>query len=286
MGGNNLVGAVLALTAFGLYALYDITIKYLGGSYSPLQVLFVAIGMALPMILVQVYVTGHSLRPQLPGWMALRSAVALVNGVLGAFAFSMLPLAQAYAVFFTMPLMIALLGVPFLGEPMDLRRGLAIIGGLLGVIVALQPGQMSVTAGHAAALAAAALGALNYLILRRTGGVERPVVLLFWPLIVQWAATALAMPFVWQPMPLPHLGLSLLMAVELVAGGLVIIAAYRAAPVIVVAPMQYSQIAWGVAFGALFFGEGLSVMTALGIAIIIASGLVILTHRPLAENRA
>jgi S-adenosylmethionine uptake transporter len=288
MGGNNLVGAVLALTAFGLYALYDITIKYLGGSYSPLQVLFVAIGMALPMILVYacLITPGQSLRPKLPGWMALRATVALVNGVLGAYAFAMLPLAQVYAVFFTMPLMIAALGVPFLGEPMDLRRGLAIIGGLVGVIVALQPGQMPLTAGHAAALAAAALGAANYVILRRTGGVERPVVLLFWPLAVQWAATATAMPFVWQPMPMAHLGLSLLMAVELVAGGLVIIAAYRVAPVIVVAPMQYSQIAWGVAFGALFFGEGLSVMTALGIAIIIASGLVILSHRPLAENRA
>lgn len=284
----NLRGALLALTAFGLYALYDITIKYLGGTYSPLQVLFVAIGMALPMILVQVYVIapGHSLRPQLPGWMAVRATVALFNGVLGAFAFALLPLAQAYAVFFTMPLMIAALGVPLLGEPMDLRRGLAIIGGLVGVIVALQPGQMPVTAGHVAALAAAALGAINYVILRRTGGVERPVVLLFWPLAAQWAATALAMPFLWQPMPAAHLGLSLLMAVELVAGGLVIIAAYRAAPVIVVAPMQYSQIAWGVAFGALFFGEGISAMTAIGIAIIIGSGLVILSHRPMVENRA
>ena len=97
--------------------------------------------------------------------------------------------------------------------------------------------------------------------------------------------TGLAMPLVWLPMPLPHLGLSLLMAVELVAGGLVIIAAYRAAPVIVVAPMQYSQIVWGVAFGTLFFAETLDLPTAIGIGIIISSGLVILSHRQLAENR-
>ena len=87
-------------------------------------------------------------------------------------------------------------------------------------------------------------------------------------------------------MPAAHLGLSLLMALQLIAGGLVIIAAYRAAPVIVVAPMQYSQIAWGVAFGALFFGEGLGTATTIGIAIIIAAGLVILTHRSPADNRA
>ena len=281
----NLRGALLGLTAFGLYALYDITIKYLGGSYSPLQVLFVAGSFALPMVLAQVLTLGGGLAPVLPGWMALRVVVALLNGVLGAYAFAVLPLAEAYAVFFTMPLLIALLGVPMLGEPMDLRRGLAILAGLFGVIVALRPGQVPVTAGHLAALAAAALGAANYVILRRTGAVERPAVLMFWPMAVQWAATGLAMPFVWQPMPLPHLGLSLLMAVELVAGGLVIIAAYRAAPVIAVAPMQYSQIVWGVAFGTLVFGETVDLPTAIGIGIIIASGLVILSHRPLAENR-
>ncbi len=282
----NLRGAILALTAFGLYALYDVTTKYLGGAYSPLQVLFVAGTFALPMVLAQLLTLGGGLRPVLPGWMALRVVVALVNGVLGAYAFAVLPLAEAYAVFFTMPLLIALLGVPMLGEAMDLRRGLAILAGLVGVIVALRPGQVPVTAGHLAALAAAALGAANYVILRRTGGIERPVVLMFWPMLVQWAATGLAMPFVWTPMPLPHLGLSLLMAVELVAGGLVIIAAYRAAPVIVVAPMQYSQILWGVLFGTLLFAETLDLPTAIGIGIIIASGLVILTHRPHVENRA
>ncbi|MGQ0565868.1 MAG: DMT family transporter [Gemmobacter sp.] len=284
----HLRGALLGLAAFGLYALYDITIKYLGGAYSPVQILFCAGLFALPMVLAQVQATTgpKGLRPVLPGWMALRALVALVNGVLGAFAFALLPLAEAYAVFFTMPLMIALLGVFLLGEPMDLRRGLAVLCGLAGVAVALQPGQAPVTAGHLAALAAAALGALNYVILRRTGRVERPAVLLFWPMAVQLGATGLAMPFLWRPMPPSDLALTLLMAVELVAGGLVIIAAYRAAPVIVVAPMQYSQILWGVAFGALFFDEGLDLPTAIGILIIVASGLVILTHRPLAENRA
>ncbi len=277
---------MLGFAAFGLYALYDIAIKYLGGIYSPMQVLFCAGLFALPMVTVQVLtdVQRRGLWPVMPGWMALRVGVALVNGVLGAYAFAVLPLAEAYAVFFTMPLMIALLGVPLLGEPMDMRRALAILAGLVGVIVALRPGQVPVTPGHLAALTAAALGALNYVILRRTGAVERPAVLLFWPIAVQFSVLAMAMPFVWQPMPLADLGLTALMAVALVLGGLLIIAAYRAAPVIVVAPMQYSQIVWGVLFGVLFFGEGLSLDTAIGIGIIVASGLVILTHRTPRES--
>jgi S-adenosylmethionine uptake transporter len=278
-------GAVLGLTAFGLYALYDITIKFLGGSYSPLQVLFVAGSFAMPLVLAQALWRGGTLRPALPGLMALRAGVALANGVIGAYAFVALPLAEAYAVFFTMPLLIAALGALFLGEPMDARRVLAILAGLGGVMVALQPGEAELSLGHAAALAAAMLGAANYVLVRRTGGVERPALMLLWPLAVQWAATGLAMPFLWQPMPPAHLGLAALMAVQLVAGGLFIVAAYRASPVIVVAPMQYSQIAWGLILGAVLFGETIDAPKAIGIAIIIAAGLATLTYRVPAESR-
>jgi S-adenosylmethionine uptake transporter len=250
-------------------------------------VLFCAGAFALPMVLCQVLVAAgpRSLRPALPGLMALRSGIALLNGVLGAYAFATLPLAEAYAVFFTMPILIALLGVPILGERMDGVRAAAILVGLAGVIVALRPGQVPLEIGHAAALGGAFLGALNYVVLRRTGAVERPAVQLFWPMAVQLLSVALAMPFVWQPMPVHDLALCLLMAVELVVGGMLIVWAYRTAPVITVAPMQYSQIAWAVVLGAIWFGEVPDGPTLLGIAVIVIAGLVILLHRPFAENR-
>jgi drug/metabolite transporter (DMT)-like permease len=57
---------------------------------------------------------------------------------------------------------------------------------------------------------------------------------------------------------------------------LLIIAAYRVAPSIVVAPMQYSQIIWASALGLIFFGERPSLMNAVGIGVIIAAGLALL----------
>ena len=135
-----LTGALCGLSAMGIYCLYDVGVKFLSQDYSPIQVLFCATLFFMPLILGQVALVDRTgLRPALPRWTVLRVVVTTVNGVLGAYAFAVLPLAQAYAVFFLMPLMISALAVPMLGEPMDLGRSLAILAGFAGVIIALDP---------------------------------------------------------------------------------------------------------------------------------------------------
>lgn len=281
MANSNLRGALFGLAAMALYCLYDVTIKFLGEDYSPMQVLFCAGLVFVPLILAQVILTGAgSLQPVLPKWTALRVIVTLLNGTIGAYAFSVLPLAECYAVFFLMPLMIALLAVPVLGEPMDLARGLAIVAGFVGVLIALQPGgDLTLGIGHLAAFTSAGMGAMNYVILRKTGGIESPGVLMLYPAVAQLIAVGLAMPSLWLPMPASHWALTSLMGFEVFLGGLMIITAYRLAPAIVVAPMQYSQIIWAAALGWLLFDETMSAPMVLGIAIIVAAGLYILLAR-------
>jgi drug/metabolite transporter (DMT)-like permease len=55
--------------------------------------------------------------------------------------------------------------------------------------------------------------------------------------------------------------------------GVAIIRAYVRAPAIVVAPMQYSQIIWAAALGALIFGEAMDGPMILGIGVIVGAGL-------------
>lgn len=278
MANSNLRGAIYGLAAMALYCLYDVTIKFLGPDYSPLQILFCAGLVFVPLILVQTKVTAAgSLWPRLPLWTGVRVVVALVNGIVGAYAFSVLPLAQCYAVFFLMPLMIAGLAVPMLGEPMDPGLGLAIVIGFGGVLIALQPGgETELGLGHLAAFAAATLGAVNYVILRKTSGIESPGVLLLYPAVAQLIAVGLAMPALWIPMSPEHWLLTGLMGLEVFFGGLLIIAAYRTAPAIIVAPMQYSQILWAAILGWFVFGERMTLPMIAGIAIIICAGLFLL----------
>jgi len=83
------------------------------------------------------------------------------------------------------------------------------------------------------------------------------------------------LPLVYKPIPVEHLGLFGVIATMGTVGGLIIIAAYKAGEAVIVAPMQYSQILWATAFGALFFDEIPDNGTILGAAIVISSGLYI-----------
>ena len=271
-------GAFCSLAAFTLYTLNDITVKFLGSDYSVIQILFFS-GMAgFPLIVVQMMAAPEvgSLRPVLPVWTAARMAIVIANGLLVSYAFTALPLSEAYAIFFLMPLFICVLAVPLLGEPIDLARGLAVVAGLAGVYVVLRPDQVALQPAHFCALAGATLGALYYIIIRKTGGVERIAVIMLYPMLAQVAVVAALLPLVYVPMPLQHLGLTGLMALEGFGGTLLIILAYRHAPAVVVAPMQYVQIIVATLFSVLYFGEPLAAGTVLGIAVIIAAGLFIM----------
>jgi S-adenosylmethionine uptake transporter len=278
---SNLQGALIGLAAMALFACSDITIKFLGGGYNPFQIIFFAGLMTFPLIagLIIADPTAANLRPRRAKLMALRCVIVLFNGILGTFAFATLPLAQCYAIVFTMPIFITLLSVPVLGEKIDIVRGLAVLAGLAGVVIALDPGSAALQWGHAAALGSAIFGAGNYVIIRKTGAAERTVVLVLFPLILQMIVAAIVLPLVYQPMPMADLVFTALMAATSFAGYLLIIAAYRRAPGIVVAPMQYSQIIWAAIFGALLFGEHMSIRTVLGTTVIIVAGIVIVARQ-------
>ncbi|MBN2630163.1 MAG: DMT family transporter [Rhodobacteraceae bacterium] len=275
--GHNLKGAVLSLAAFALYATHDVVVKYLGDTYNSFQIIFFAGLLGFPLITFMLMSdrTDGNLIPRHPWWSLLRSVTAVVTGVAAFYAFSVLPLAQTYAILFAMPLLITVMAIPMLGEKVGIRRGLAVVVGLIGVLIVLRPGSAPLSWGHLAALSAALTGALTSVIVRKIGADERSAVLMLYPMAATFLLTGAALPFVYVPMPLEHLALNGVIAALAFIAALLSILAYRAAPAIIVAPMQYSQMLWAVFYGALFFDESADVFTLLGSAVIIASGIYI-----------
>ncbi|WP_210530027.1 DMT family transporter [Rubellimicrobium arenae] len=277
-------GALLALAAFGIYATHDALVKFLGAEYAPFQLLFFSVLFSFPMATLMMIrdTAPGTLRPVHPWWMALRTAASVCTGLCAFYAFSVLPLAQTYAIVFAQPLLITLLAIPVLGETVRLRRGLAVVVGLLGVMVVLRPGGTDLGLGHLAALMAAVTGSVASIVVRKIGHEERPVVLLLYPMIANLAVMGCALPFVYRPMEAEHMGLIAFLSCLGWAGGVVIIMAYKAGEAVIVAPMQYSQILWATFYGYAFFNETIDGATAIGTAIIMASGLYIV----LREGRA
>ncbi|PLL11981.1 EamA/RhaT family transporter [Tabrizicola sp. TH137] len=274
---SNLKGAALSLAAFGIYATHDVVVKYLGGTFSAVQIIFFSGLLSFPLLSVMLMGDrrDENLVPRHPWWSLLRALSAVISGVLAFYAFSTLPLAQCYAIFFSMPLLITIMAIPMLGEKVGLHRGAAVLVGLAGVLVVLRPGEADLELGHLAALAAAVTAALGSVIVRKIGKDERSAVLMLYPMLGNVLAMGAALPFVYQPMQITDLGLMGIIALFSFLAGLLVIKAYRTAPAIIVAPMQYSQILWAALFGSLLFDESIDRFTAIGSAIIIASGIYI-----------
>lgn len=271
----NVRGVLLGLAGFGLFSVADGTIKFLGGTYHPVQIVAFASLFTLPLIGLLWLKDRGRLRPVHPGLMAIRTVALIANALLVTYAFTAMPLAQAYAIFFTMPLVLTLLAWPILGDRVDAMGGVAVVLGLVGVIVALNPGRIDFGIGHLAAVVGMLMAAVHYLIIRKTGGVESSVALLLYPVAGQCVAAFLLLPSRYQPMPLHDLATVASISVFGMAGTMLMFAAYRAAPPVVVAPTQYSQIAWAAVFGALFFAEPMTASTALGMVIIAAAGILV-----------
>lgn len=272
-------GFLLGLSGFGLFSLADSTIKYLGFGYSPVQIMAFAGLFTLPLIGLLYLRRPVPLWPVYPGLMLVRTLALIANGLLVTYAFTVLPLAQAYAIFFTMPFMITMLAWPLLGDRVDLMGGLVILLGLVGVFIALRPGEVELEIGHLAAIIGTMFAAVHYLIIRKTGPAEAMVPMMLYPVVGQTVAAMALLPGVYLPMPLADLGLIGALTLSGFCGTLLMIAAYRIAPPVVVAPAQYSQIAWAALFGGLLFAEPMTLNMALGMVVIAVAGVLVVARQ-------
>ncbi|MGA9434777.1 MAG: DMT family transporter [Roseobacter sp.] len=293
---NNVKATLFALVAFGLFAAHDVIIKVLGGGYSPVQIVFFSVVFSFPRALIYLLrdTTSGTLIPVHPWWMAARTIAAVITGFCAFYAFSVLPLAQVYAILFAAPLLITILSIPILGEKVRLQRWIAVLIGLCGVIVVLRPGEQELALGHLAALISAVCGAFASIVVRKIGRDERTVVIMLYPMMANFLVMAALLPLVYVPMPLPDLGKMAMIALLAWIAGRFLIAAYTTGEAVIVAPMQYSQILWATIYGLLFFDEAPDLVTAIGSAIIIASGLFIVmreskapgSERPVQRTRS
>ncbi|WP_298562267.1 DMT family transporter [uncultured Aliiroseovarius sp.] len=270
-------GLGFAFAAFGLFATHDAVIKLLGMQFAVFQIIFFAMLFAfVPMsIMMLADRQVDNFRPHHPWLILIRSATTVVAMSAAFYAFTVLPLAEVYALLFATPLLITAMSAWLLGEPVRGQRWAAVIVGLIGVLIVLRPGVTVISFGHICGLIAAFCSALGSIIMRKIGGEERTAVMILYPMLSSILSMGVILPFVYVPMQIVDLGLSASVGAMSVFAQMMIIIAYRSAPAAVVAPTQYSQILWATAFGALFFDELPDMWVGVGAAIIIASGVFI-----------
>jgi drug/metabolite transporter (DMT)-like permease len=274
-------GVLLALVTYATFSWGDGIIKSLAGGPSIFEIgFFTSLSAACVLYFTKPKTEQWRWfwRMKHPYAVHIRAACGLVAGLMGIFAFTTIPLAEAYAIAFLSPFLATLASMLVLGEKVGPWRWFAVLFGFAGMVLVVQPGFRALELGHLAAAGIAMVGAVTIIILRTIAADEKRTSLLAVPLIYAMVFNFVAMlpGFSW---PSPSEFLTMLAAGAIGSiGQVTLIAALKAAPANQVAPVQYTQIGWAVLIGIVFYHDWPNGLALIGLAIIVASGLLTLVR--------
>ena len=221
------------------------------------------------------------------GWTALRTRRPLghagrlaagLAGMYGSFyGYGALPLATVTALGFSMPIFLALLSYPLLGERIRPARALAVGAGLAGVLVVLRPWQGGTElplAPAAIVIAGVVFWALAMISIRRMGqaGERNVTIVLLFSLGCSAIAAVACIP-VWVTPDLPTLLALIGVGAVSALAQVLMTEGYRSGEATMLAPFEYGAILYTVLLGWLIWAEVPGAWEFTGIAVLVASGL-------------
>jgi len=273
---NRLTGIGLVSLAYVTFSLLDGSAKWLVGSMPVIMVVWlrfaihavVAGALFFPLRGVSLVKT-HHLR-----WHLIRGVMFIAMTGINFWALQYLQLTITSSIFFTVPLIIAVLGAPLLGEKLDAGRWIAIGVGFVGVLVIVRPGSADFHPAMLGSVLNAVLYAIFMMMTRRLAAYDSPETIQYLPAVV---ATIGLAPFAIAAWEMPDTALewtvASLMGVLGATGHYMLAMAHRYAPSTVIAPFLYQQVFYMALFGYLVFGDVPGPAVWIGAAIVISSGL-------------
>lgn len=281
---------VLGITLIVLMALcfatLDTTVKYLGTSAAlPVLVIlwcryaFQAVSMGAWLVVHRVRWGRGLFEVAHPRFQVLRGLLLLSTSSLSFFGLQHMPVAEFTAVAMLAPVVVTLLAAFVLHERVSALRWLLVIGGFVGALVILRPGSGLFGAAAAFPLTLALAYGVFQVLTSRLSALEHPLTTHFYTgLVGAILVSGVVMLSPVDVMPAlrsatgTHLALLVLAGALGTAGHLLLILALGLAPIGLLMPFTYSQIALATLVSGVVFHHSPDGFAFAGMAIIAACG--------------
>lgn len=298
MQNRTTLGVLYLCLGIFVFSTQDAIIKAVSGDYALTQILATRCLVSVPILaaIVQYDVGLKALWSKNVVILSARALIMFLAYTSYYMAFPALPLADAVALFFMVPLFTVTFAALILGETVGWRRLLAVFVGFAGVIVMLRPGQGLFEPAALLSLFSAATYALSMVMARKLGASEPASVMGFYQngvyltgavAIVVFLklsgiheATHPSLKFLVRDWTMPSLrDLALIASCGVIAavGVVLLTQAYRIAKASVVTSFEYTGMLWAPLWGFLFFSEIPHLTTLVGAGLIVMAGLFALS---------
>ena len=195
---------------------------------------------------------------------ALRN-IAHFGGQFGWFyGIAFIPLAEVFALEFTVPVWTAVLATVLLGEQITRARVTAITFGVAGVILILRPGLAVVSPASLAVLGGAFCYATSHTLTRKLAQVDTPLTILFYMTLIQLPLGFITSIFDWTTPSGTMLPWIVVVGVAALSGHYCMARALAIADAIVVVPLDFLRLPLIAGVGALIYREPLDWLVLAG----------------------
>lgn len=273
---NTRLGIILMVVTVFVFATQDGFSRYLGGIYSILMIVMIRYWVFAAFVTVQAALTGDfraAVRSKHP-WLQLSRSVLLITEIcIMVLAYTRIGLINTHAIFAVCPLLIAGLAVPILGEKVGWRRWVAIMIGMVGVGIILQPDAGVYALDSFLPLLGAFMFALYSLLTRLATRDEPAFVSFFWSGIIGAVLMTGVGLHSLTAMPPFDMAMMAIYAVLALLGHYLLIRAYSMAEASALQPFAYLQILFVTVIAILAFDEALHWNVVVGGGIVVLAGL-------------
>lgn len=286
---QNMRGAgFMTLSMLG-FAANDTIIKSFSDGPPMSQILVLRGFFAISLVLAAGWYLGQLRSPRhaFQPLMVLRSAAEIVATYCFLTGLFHLPLANVSAVMQALPLTVALGALLVFRERIGWRRMLAILIGLAGVLIIIRPGFEGFSIYSVYVLGAVAACTVRDLVTRKLPA-DMPS--LFVALVTASSVMAfggvLSFGQTWQPVDGTQIFLLACSSVFVMTGFFFIIAAMRVGDIGFVGPFRYLLLLFSVLGGLVFYAEVPDMLTLLGSAVVVATGIYTLYRERVIHRQA
>jgi drug/metabolite transporter (DMT)-like permease len=258
------------------FSIMNIAIRIVSGELDPLQIAFFRNLFALAFMLPWLARAGLAgLATRRLGTHLWRAAMGMLAMVCWFYSIALLPLAEAVALNFTVPLFATAGAALFLGEIVRARRWSATLVGFLGVLVILRPGFTELSPAMALPVLAAAFMALATLIVKSLSRSDSPAAIVLYMNLILTPLSLVPALFVWRWPSWAALALLVLIGLLAALAHISLTRAYTKADASAVMPFDYARLPFVAGFAFLVFGQVPDLWTWMGAAIIAGSAIYI-----------
>jgi len=264
------------LGAISSFCLMAIAARELDGQIDKFELLAIRSMVGFVLLVVIMNVIGRptlmfSQRTKTHFWRNLFHFIGQFSWLVGI---GLLPLAQVFAIEFTVPLWVLIIAAIFLGEAITKRKLASVALGLIGVVVIVKPGIQIVDVGGLVMIIASLCFAVTFILSKSLLTTEHPLTVVFYMTLIQLPLGALMAGADWT-MPEPWMW-PWVMAIALtgLSAHYCMVKAMQLAEVSVVISLDFLRLPIIATIGMLLYGEPFEVSVIFGGGLMLLANLV------------